>query len=191
MRLAALASMSDQTHHDNHEDQREGRQDQRECDLVWRALAASAVDERDHLVEKRSPGPAEMRTMIRSDSTVVPPVTPDRSPPASRITGANSPVIAASLTTAPPSITSPSPGMTWFASTTTLSPVLSAAEETCSTDWSARRRKAGVATRVLRSVSAWALPRSSATAVAKLGEQDRQPQPDVEGDEVAEGDMRS
>jgi len=30
--------------------------------------------------------------------------------------------------------------MTWFASTTTLSPGLSATEETCSIDWSARRR---------------------------------------------------
>ena len=58
-----------------------------------------------------SPGPAEMRTTMRSESTVVPPVTPERSPPASRMTGADSPVIAASLTTAPPSITSPSPGM--------------------------------------------------------------------------------
>ncbi len=35
-----------------------------------------------------------MRTLIQSDSTVVPPVTAERSPPASRITGADSPVIA-------------------------------------------------------------------------------------------------
>ena len=34
-----------------------------------------------------SPAPAVMRTTIRSDSTTVPPVTPERSPPASRITG--------------------------------------------------------------------------------------------------------
>ena len=35
-----------------------------------------------------------MRTLIQSDRTVVPPVTAERSPPASRITGADSPVIA-------------------------------------------------------------------------------------------------
>ena len=35
-----------------------------------------------------------MRTLIWSESTVVPPVTAERSPPASRMTGADSPVIA-------------------------------------------------------------------------------------------------
>ena len=34
------------------------------------------------------PGAAVMRTMIQSETTVVPPVTAERSPPASRITGA-------------------------------------------------------------------------------------------------------
>ena len=47
---------------------------------------------------KDSPGPAVMRTTMRSDSTRVPPVTPERSPPASRMTGADSPVIADSST---------------------------------------------------------------------------------------------
>ena len=41
----------------------------------------------------------------------MPPVTAERSPPDSRITGADSPVIAASLTEATPSITSPSDGI--------------------------------------------------------------------------------
>ncbi len=50
--------------------------------------------------------------MIWSDSTLVPPVTAERSPPASRMTGADSPVIADSSTEATPSTTSPSPGMT-------------------------------------------------------------------------------
>ena len=40
----------------------------------------------------------------------MPPVTAERSPPASRMTGADSPVIADSLTEATPSITSPSCG---------------------------------------------------------------------------------
>ena len=48
------------------------------------------------------PRSAVMRTTIRSDSTFVPPVTADRSPPDSRITGADSPVIADSSTDAPP-----------------------------------------------------------------------------------------
>ena len=66
-----------------------------------------------------SPGLEVILTTIRSDSTVVPPVTADRSPPDSRMTGADSPVIADSSTDATPSTTSPSPGMTCPASTTT------------------------------------------------------------------------
>ncbi len=60
---------------------------------------------------KVSPGLEVMRTLIQSESTLVPPVTADRSPPASRITGADSPVMADSSTEATPSITSPSPAM--------------------------------------------------------------------------------
>ena len=66
-----------------------------------------------------SPGFDVMWTMIWSDSTLVPPVTADRSPPDSRMTGADSPVMADSSTEATPSTTSPSPGMTSPASTTT------------------------------------------------------------------------
>ena len=42
---------------------------------------------------KPSPGLAVMRTISQSESTRVPPVTLERSPPLSRITGALSPVI--------------------------------------------------------------------------------------------------
>ena len=73
---------------------------------------------------KVEPWAAVMRTRIQSDSTCVPPVTAERSPPDSRITGADSPVIAASLTEATPSITSPSEGMLSPASTSTISPTL-------------------------------------------------------------------
>ena len=55
----------------------------------------------------------------------VPPVTALRSPPASRTTGADSPVIADSSTTAMPSMTSPSPGMTSLAVMTQRSPIFS------------------------------------------------------------------
>ncbi len=51
-----------------------------------------------------SPGRAVMRTTIRSESTLVPPVTAERSPPDSRMTGADSPVMADSSTDAMPSI---------------------------------------------------------------------------------------
>ena len=57
------------------------------------------------------PGAAVMRTTSQSDTTVVPPVTALRSPPDSRMTGADSAVIALSLTLATPSITSPSDGI--------------------------------------------------------------------------------
>ena len=75
---------------------------------------------------KVEPWAAVIRTRIQSDNTCVPPVTAERSPPDSRITGADSPVIAASLTEATPSITSPSEGMLSPASTRTMSPTLSA-----------------------------------------------------------------
>ena len=67
---------------------------------------------------KVSPGLAVMRTTIRSDSTRVPPVTAERSPPDSRMTGADSPVMADSSTEAMPSTTSPSPGISSPAATT-------------------------------------------------------------------------
>ena len=59
---------------------------------------------------KLSPGSCVTRTTIRSERTRVPPVTALRSPPDSRITGADSPVMADSSTLAMPSITSPSAG---------------------------------------------------------------------------------
>ena len=60
---------------------------------------------------------------IQSDKTRVPPITPDRSPPASRTTGADSPVTADSSTLAMPLTTSPSPGIRFPASTKTKSPL--------------------------------------------------------------------
>ncbi len=124
-----------------------------------------------------SPGLDVMRTTIRSERTFVPPVTADRSPPLSRITGADSPVMADSSTEAMPWITSPSPGMSWFASTTTRSPffrreagIISsfATGMTSSGAGQVRTLRATVSWRMRRSVSAWALPRPSATASAKL-----------------------
>ena len=114
-----------------------------------------------------SPGLAVIRTTMRSDSTFVPPVTAERSPPLSRMTGADSPVMADSSTDAMPSMTSPSPGMSSPASTTTTSPLRSCEAGTgCSRP--ATTRRAVVSLRIWRSVAACALPRPSATASAKL-----------------------
>ena len=94
----------------------------------------------------------------------MPPVTALRSPPDSRTTGADSPVIADSSTEAMPSITVPSPGIDSPASTTTTSPRRSS-EAAFSPP---SRRWATVSVRIERRASACALPRPSASASAKL-----------------------
>ena len=59
--------------------------------VFWRSAPSTSAIMRSRKVE---PDAAVTFTLIRSDTTVVPPVTAERSPPASRITGADSPVIA-------------------------------------------------------------------------------------------------
>ena len=106
---------------------------------------------------------------MRSDRTLVPPVTAERSPPASRMTGADSPVIADSSMVATPSMISPSPGTMSPASTRTTWPIFSALARTGSKmSLTPTRTLAIVSLRMRRSVSAWALPRPSATASAKV-----------------------
>ena len=120
---------------------------------------------------KVEPCAAVMRTLIQSDSTRVPPVTAERSPPLSRMTGADSPVIADSSTEAMPSITSPSLGIRSPASTSTMSPCFSSGAGDRLTVRPRSPTRAAwpcVSVRALRSVAACALPRPSATASAKL-----------------------
>ena len=117
---------------------------------------------------KVSPGFEVIFTLMKSLSTRVPPVTAERSPPASRITGADSPVIADSSTEATPSMISPSPGISSPAVTDTRSPARSLALGISSILPSEVRRLAMVSERALRKVSACALPRPSAMASAKL-----------------------
>ena len=76
------------------------------------------------IMRSRKPSPSRLvtRTTIQSDSTRVPPVTEEKSPPASRSTGADSPVTALSFTEATPSMISPSAGMMSLVSTSTRSP---------------------------------------------------------------------
>ena len=84
--------------------------------VFWRAAPSTRAIIRSRNV---SPGFDVISTTIRSERTRVPPVTAERSPPASRMTGADSPVIADSSTEAMPSTTVPSPGITPPVSTTT------------------------------------------------------------------------
>src|SRR4029079_6299721 len=118
---------------------------------------------------KVSPGLEVIFTLILSDKTRVLPVTAERSPPASRITGADSPVMAESSTDATPSRISPSDGINSPAETNTKSPARSLELGTFTT-WPLLpvRRFAIVSERALRNVSACALPRPSAIASAKL-----------------------
>ena len=76
--------------------------------VFWRDAPSTSAIMRSRKVP---PGSAVTRTTIQSESTWVPPVTAERSPPDSRMTGADSPVIADSFTEATPSTTSPSPGI--------------------------------------------------------------------------------
>ena len=125
------------------------------------------------LSKKLSPGWVVTITFILSESTFVPPVTELLSPPDSRITGADSPVMALSSMVAKPSMISPSVGITSPASHTNTSPLRSCADDTSLI--SSRYispivciNLAGVSSRVLRRLLAWALPRASAMASAKL-----------------------
>ena len=113
------------------------------------------------------PGSVVMRIRIQSLITFVPPVTADRSPPLSLITGADSPVIADSSTLAMPSTTSPSDGITSPALQITRSPVLSSVAGTGICCFP-RILCAMVCVRFFRRLSAWAFPLPSATASAKF-----------------------
>ena len=59
--------------------------------VLWRCAPSTMAIMRSR---KLSPGFAVTRTLSQSDTTRVPPVTAERSPPLSRMTGADSPVIA-------------------------------------------------------------------------------------------------
>ena len=114
---------------------------------------------------KVDPGSEVICTRMESDKTTVPPVTAQRSPPASRTTGADSPVMADSSTVAAPSMTSPSPGIVSPASTRTIAPLVSSEAAITSMPPSVTRF-AVASSRTARKLSAWALPRPSAYASA-------------------------
>ena len=143
------------------------------CSAISFGVFLRAAPSTIAIILSRKLCPASLVTwmMSQSDSTVVPPVTALRSPPLSRMTGADSPVIADSSTEAAPSMTSPSAGICSPAWTITRSPFLRSAEETGCI--SARFSNEGIRCAVTsflaeRSAAAWALPRPSASASAKF-----------------------
>ena len=120
---------------------------------------------------KVSPGLTVTRITTQSERTRVPPVTAEKSPPDSRITGADSPVMALSSTEATPSMTSPSAGMKSPAWTRTTSPWRrSLAGLRCHlASWRAASSCLAQVSRFRpRSAAACALLRPSASASAKL-----------------------
>ena len=133
-----------------------------------------------------------MRTTIQSESTRVPPVTAERSPPLSRITGADSPVIADSSTEATPSTTSPSPGISSPASTSTRSPLRSFGAATPRTG-----RRASAGRRSWREALGQRLAACAAQGVGlrlaaplghrlgEVGEEDGEPQPERDREDEA------
>ncbi len=135
---------------------------------------------------KVSPGFEVMRTTIQSESTRVPPVTAERSPPLSRITGADSPVIADSSTEATPSTTSPSPGIKSPASTSTRSPLRSFGAATSSNgvvpgDDLAVRSGEALGQRLVACAAQGIGLRLAAPLrhrLGEVGEEDREPQPE-------------
>ena len=121
---------------------------------------------------KLLPGSAVILTTSQSETSRVPPVTAERSPPDSRITGANSPVMALSSTEATPATISPSAGMMSPASTKTMSPRRSCEDDTVSKASCGASAPGSflqaVSALVARRLAACALPRPSATASAKF-----------------------
>ena len=71
-----------QGHHRDQEDDGQAGQQDGQRDLVRRLLPLGAFDQGDHPIEEGRARREVMRTMIQSDTTVVPPVTAERSPPA-------------------------------------------------------------------------------------------------------------
>ena len=120
------------------------------------------------------PGSWVISTTMRSDSTRVPPVTALRSPPDSRMTGADSPVMADSSTDAMPSITVPSPGISSPASTTTTSPLTSSAADFVDPS----RSIATVSWRIDAQRVGLGAAAAFGERLGEVGEDDRQPQPE-------------
>ena len=122
------------------------------------------------IIRSRNDLPGSWVTSItsRSESSFVPPVTAERSPPASRITGADSPVIADSSTEPTPSIDLAVGGDHLAGVDDDDVAALQLGRRHVLERAVRRRRCATVVVRVARSAFACALPRPSAIASAKF-----------------------
>ena len=168
-----------------HDGEQEDDREPGEQDVRARSRSASSGGSRPRRARSSgrgsvSPGCGVMRTTIWSDSTRVPPVTAERSPPDSRMTGADSPVIADSSTLAMPSMTSPSPGITSPADDDAPRRRRRAAElgdlldRAVRPDDGARPCRA----RVLRSVVGLGLAPALGHRLGEVGEQHGEPEPE-------------
>ena len=133
--------------------------------VFWRLAPSTSAIMRSR---KLPPGSALISITISSDSTLVPPITLLRSVPASRSTGADSPVTAASLTVANPLMISPSAGTSSPAETITRSPLRSSEAGMRVSALLSSSLRATRSLRAARNAAAWPRPRASATASAKL-----------------------
>ena len=129
-----------------------------------------ALDQGDHPVEEALAGSVVMRTTMRSESTRVPPVTPSGRRRTRGSPGRDSPVMALSstdgdaldhLAVAGDQLAGLAHAHVALVAARWRTSLLDAAVGSCTT-------LAVVSARVLRRVSAWALPRPSAMASAKL-----------------------
>ena len=143
--------------------------------VFWRSAPSTSAIIRSR---KLSPGFAVTRTTIWSESTRVPPVTAERSPPDSRITGADSPVIADSSTLAMP-FDHLAVGRDHLAGGDDDLVADREARElgTSSIEPSGRRRCAIVSARVLRSVVGLGLAPPLGHRLGEVGEQHGEPEP--------------
>ena len=141
------------------------------------------------IMRSRKPWPFSIvtRMTMRSLRTRVPPVTALRSPPLSRMTGADSPVMADSSTLAMPSTTSPSAGMTSPASQTTRSPLLQFRGRDLLLAAVAQAPGHRVLARLAQAVGL-GLAAAFGDGFGEVGEEHGEPEPDGElGDEAALG----
>ena len=141
--------------------------------VFWRCAPSTSEIMRSR---KPSPGLTETRILISSDSTRVPPVTALRSPPLSRMTGADSPVMADSSTVAAPSITSPSAGIISPARTTTMSSLRNSVALISSMPFLPSRRVFGVHARFAQRLRL-RLAAAFGHRLGEIGEQHGEPQP--------------
>jgi hypothetical protein len=149
--------------------------------VFWRFAPSTIAIMRSRKV---LPGSEVMRMTMRSLMTRVPPVTALRSPPLSRMTGADSPVMAASSTLAMPSMTSPSAGITSPASQTTRSPFSRSAEPGRFLAPFLRRR-AMVSLRAARRLSRLRLATAFGDGFGEVGEEHGEPEPERELEDEA------